>query len=233
MKNHRLFCPLVVVTAFVVLSGCGADPEPATTSAAAPPLAIEPDSMASVVEDPQSQFLAALGMHCGQSFAGRIVSNVPVEANDPFEDKPLLMHVRECGTDAIKIPFHVGEDHSRTWVITRTDSGLQLKHDHRHADGSEDVLTQYGGDTLASGTAQRQEFPVDRFSIDLFEAQKRQASTTNTWAIEIEPGQRYRYELSRPSGRLFQVEFDLTTPVPNPPTPWGHPPQPGDGGGDK
>jgi hypothetical protein len=48
------------------------------------------------------------------------------------------------------------------------------------------------------------------------------ASVTNTWAMEIEAGQRFLYELARPSGRLFQVEFDLTQPVPIPPAPWGH-----------
>ena len=49
------------------------------------------------------------------------------------------MHVRECSEDAIRIPFHVGEDRSRTWVVTRTANGLRLKHDHRHEDGSEEL----------------------------------------------------------------------------------------------
>ena len=49
------------------------------------------------------------------------------------------------------------------------------------------------------------------------------ASVQNTWAMEIEPGERFLYELARPSGRLFQVEFDLAAPVATPPTPWGHP----------
>ena len=39
--------------------------------------------------------------------------------------------------------------------------------------------------------------------------------------MEIEPGSRFLYELSRPGGRLFQVEFDLATPVATPPAPWG------------
>ena len=39
---------------------------------------------------------------------------------------------------------------------------------------------------------------------------------------EIEPGRRFLYELSRPNGRLFQVEFDLSRPVPLPPwSSWG------------
>lgn len=230
MNIHRLRHPLFALAAVALLLGCGADPQPASVTAAEPPVVAAPAPTQVPAADPQGEFLGALATHCGQSFAGRVITNEPAEPDDPFAGKALVMHVRECGTDALRIPFHVGEDHSRTWVITRTDSGLRLKHDHRHEDGSEDLLTQYGGDTAAPGTAQRQEFPVDQFSIDLFEAEGRQASTSNTWAIEIKPGQRYLYELSRPSGRLFQVEFDLTTPVPNPPTPWGHPPLPGDGG---
>ena len=39
--------------------------------------------------------------------------------------------------------------------------------------------------------------------------------------MEVQAGQRFVYELSRPDGRLFQVEFDLTQPVVLPPAPWG------------
>ena len=133
------------------------------------------------------------------------------------------MHVRGCEnpTQGLRVPFHVGDDHSRTWVLTRTAEGLRLKHDHRHEDGSEDVQTQYGGDTATAGTAQRQEFPVDAESIALFGRTGSNASVTNTWAMEVQPGQRFLYELSRPGGRLFQVEFDLSQPVALPPAPWG------------
>ncbi|MNO08439.1 hypothetical protein D3C81_2310800 [compost metagenome] len=47
------------------------------------------------------------------------------------------------------------------------------------------------------------------------------ASLNNTWAMEVEQDKRFVYELSRPGGRLFQVEFDLSQPVALPPTPWG------------
>ena len=169
-------------------------------------------------------FLAALSSLCGRAYAGRIVANepaaVPGAPPDPFEGKTLVMHVRECTPQQVRVPFHVGDDHSRTWVITRTADGLRLKHDHRHEDGSPDVLTMYGGDTTALGTATRQEFPVDAESKVLFERQGLVASMTNVWAIEIEPDRRYVYELARP-GRLFRVEFDLTKPVAPPPPPWG------------
>lgn len=178
---------------------------------------------------PADAFLAAIARHCGQAFAGRIVANAPDKAAppqaapDPFEGKALVMHVRGCDDPQreLRIPFHVGEDRSRTWVLTRTADGLRLKHDHRHEDGSDDVLTMYGGDTIAAGSAQRQAFPVDAESIALFEREGSQASVTNTWAMEIRRDARFVYELSRPGGRLFRVEFDLAAPVAAPPPPWG------------
>jgi hypothetical protein len=47
------------------------------------------------------------------------------------------------------------------------------------------------------------------------------ASMRNVWAMEIVQGKRFVYALRRPDGRLFQVEFDLATPVATPPAPWG------------
>ena len=46
------------------------------------------------------------------------------------------------------------------------------------------------------------------------------ASVENTWAMEIQPAM-FAYELTRPNGRRFRVEFDLSRPVATPPTPWG------------
>ena len=54
---------------------------------------------------------------------------------------------------------------------------------------------------------------MDAESIALFGRTGSNASVTNTWAMEVQPGQRFLYELSRPGGRLFQVEFDLSQPV--------------------
>lgn len=167
---------------------------------------------------PQDRFFSNLRALCGQSYAGRVVTTDAADAN--FANQPLAMQVRECSDDEIRIPFHVGENRSRTWVITRTQAGLRLKHDHRHEDGTEDTLTQYGGDTVSAGTAERQEFPADEFSRNLFTANNIPQSVTNVWAVEVHPGRTFAYELRRPN-RHFRVEFDLTQPVAAPPPPWG------------
>ena len=169
---------------------------------------------------PADAFMAAIARHCGRAYAGRITANEPATPNDPFDGKALIMHVRDCAPGELRIPFHVGDDHSRTWIVTRTGDGLRLKHDHRHVDGSADVLTMYGGDTVAPGSANRQEFPVDADSRALFEREGLKASVGNTWAIEIDPDAKFVYELARP-GRLFRVEFDLARPVAIPPAAWG------------
>lgn len=168
-------------------------------------------------QSPQTLFFAAVQELCGRAFEGRVVGSDAVDRD--MAAQRLVMHVRSCDGEVIRIPFHVGADRSRTWVVTRTGSGLRLKHDHRHEDGSEDVLTQYGGDTASAGTATRQEFPADPFSRDLFIRQNRAVSVTNVWAMEVLPGRLFAYELRR-EGRNFRVEFDLTRPV-APPPPWG------------
>ena len=156
--------------------------------------------------DPQEGFMKNLLLLCGKTLEGRIVSP-PVAADADFAGKHLVAHVRDCSPTEFRIPFAVGEDHSRTWVITRTSSGLQLKHDHRDEDGTEDKLSQYGGETVVPGTPRRQEFPADQFSKDLFVREGREVSVTNVWALETAPGF-LAYELRRP-GRFFRVEFQL------------------------
>lgn len=180
-----------------------------------------PASAAAEATPPAAEFLAALNGLCGRAYAGRVVTNEPPQPNDAFEGRDLIMHVRTCEPGHVLVPFHVGEDRSRTFVLTLVGDRLRLKHDHRHEDGTSDVLTMYGGQSTAPGTATRQEFPVDEDSKALFTREQREVSNTNTWAMELHPGRMFAYELARPGGRKFRVEFDLATAVPTPPPAWG------------
>lgn len=165
---------------------------------------------------PQDKFWANLQALCGKAFAGKMIEGTAA-SDAAFKDQMMIMHVMACGENEIRIPFHVGENRSRTWVITRTASGLRLKHDHRHEDGSEDKVTQYGGDTAAAGTAERQDFLADKFTGKLIPA-----AANNIWTVLVEPGRVFGYGLRREAeGRRFRVEFDLTKPVALPPVPWG------------
>ncbi|MBL9218193.1 MAG: hypothetical protein JNG82_06880 [Opitutaceae bacterium] len=165
---------------------------------------------------PQTLFWENLQALCGQAFEGKVIEGT-APSDAAFASQRMVMHVRACGENEIRIPFHVGANRSRTWVITRTRAGLRLKHDHRQEDGSEDKVTQYGGDTAAAGTAGRQDFLADAYTAQLIPA-----AATNIWTVQIEPGKMFGYGLRREAeGRRFRVEFDLTKPVVTPPVPWG------------
>ena len=169
--------------------------------------------------EPSRDFFSELSMLCGKAFEGRIASP-PAPSDADFAGKRLVMHVRECTADTIRVPFHVGDDRSRTWVVTRTTTGYRLKHDHRHQDGSEDKVTQYGGDSATPIAAARQEFPADAFTKALLVRGGNVAGVNNVWAVEVERGRLFAYELRR-SGRFFRVDFDLARPVSPPLPPWG------------
>ena len=155
---------------------------------------------------------------CGKAFEGRLVSDDEVDAD--FAEQVMRMHVRSCEPEEIRIPFHVGEDRSRTWVLRRSEAGLRLQHDHRHEDGSEDEVTLYGGWASETGSESRQDFPVDEETRQLFLEQGLEVSVANTWSLEVLPDERFSYVMSRP-GRLFRVDFDLTREIEPPPAPWG------------
>ena len=163
-------------------------------------------------------FFSAISKHCGKAFEGQIsVDNQPSAG---FTNKRLVMHVMSCNEKELRVPFHVGDNASRTWIITKTGSGLSLKHDHRHEDGSEDKLTMYGGHTIDAGWAQVQSFPADRYSQDMFAEQGLPQSIGNTWQMYIYP-ESFTYRLVR-QGREFRVDFDLTKPITPPEKPWGY-----------
>lgn len=221
--NRPIRTSIASLALAVALSACIPSPRPEVATASA-------EIAADAASSPQHAFLLRLRSLCGKAFAGRIVADTPVSADDPFAGKPLVMHVRDCDDDTVRIPFHVGDDRSRTWVITydKRHHLLRLKHDHRHADGSADRTTLYGGSSRALTEEQRAvqtmdrwrfEFPADVYSKALFRARKLIPSINNVWAVELD-AQRFVYELARPD-RLFRVEFDLTQPQPLPPPPWG------------
>lgn len=176
---------------------------------------------------PHAALVPALQSLCGQAFAGIIERDN--SADTRFAGKELVMHVRDCSTTSLAVPFHVGEDGSRIWRFSTTADGLLFQHDHRHVDGKPDQVTLYGGHSDASlsrFTAQGfiVAFPADEPSKTMFAAHGMAASQQNVWSIAIDSvkGQRptvMRYQLHRP-GREFIVRFDLTKPLKVPAPAW-------------
>ncbi|WP_064435849.1 hypothetical protein [Pseudoalteromonas neustonica] len=164
-------------------------------------------------------FFDNIAAHCGKAYEGKVtVDNAAGPSS--FAGKKLVMHVRRCGERELQVPFHVGDDASRTWIITKTGSGLSLKHDHRHKDGTDDISTMYGGHTVDAGFESVQSFPADQYSKELFVNQGIPQSIGNTWQMYIYP-EKFTYRLIR-QGREFRVDFDLTKPITPPAAPWGY-----------
>ena len=160
-------------------------------------------------------FWNTLEQHCGKAYEGKIIAGG--KEGDGFLGEKLVMHVRSCNESTIRIPFFVGEDKSRTWVFSMSDTKrIQLKHDHRHKDGSEDEITQYGGTARILVCGYIQFFPAGQETSNLIPY-----ASNNIWWVTIDTSS-FTYNLRRiGTDRLFSVKFDLTKEVKVPSSPWG------------
>ncbi len=192
----------------VFLASCG-------NSDTETPENLQPQQEASVYD----LYMDNLRAECGNAYAGSLT--LEPEGDDMLQgDELLIVHFRECDEDGvIKVPFHIetseGEwDRSRTWIFTRTEDGIDLRHDHREMDGSESDFTMYGGPTHNEPDANVMEF----ISFERTE----ETGIYRGWRIIIEPGERYVYGTHRGGEWSWRVDFDLTEAVEAPPAPWGH-----------
>lgn len=198
MRSGRAVGSLLVALILPGLAGCAGDMQTATTA-----------------QINQAAFWQELTAHCGSSYAGR--ATLAPAGDTVVEGRNLVMHVMECGENEIRIPFHVDDNRSRTWVLTRSDSSLALAHDHRHEDGTPESNSGYGGETVLPGTTRSQAFPADRPAGEL-----EHPNDTNVWTMEFEREDRFVYSFHRTgTDRRYRIEFDLTETVATPPPPWG------------
>ncbi|HLV92766.1 hypothetical protein H4O20_14620 [Aequorivita sp. 609] len=168
-------------------------------------------------EAPSSeQFWNNLKSHCGKAYEGVITAGG--KEGDGFMGEKLVMHVRSCEENIIRVPFFVGENRSRTWVLTlQDDNRILLKHDHRHEDGTEEDVTQYGGLSSNTGLPNIQFFPADQHTSNMLPL-----ASTNVWWFTLDDTS-MTYNLRRiGSDRVFTVKFDLTKEVETPAAPWGY-----------
>lgn len=161
------------------------------------------------------KFMENLKKHCGKAYEGTITAGG--REGDGFTGQKLVMRVISCSENQVKIPFFVGENKSRTWILTQKGTtDLELKHDHRHEDGTDDKVTMYGGTTSNTGLESLQFFPADQFTCDMIDY-----ACGNVWWITLDDT-KYTYNLRRiGSDRLFTVSFDLTKPMEYSEKPWG------------
>jgi hypothetical protein len=163
--------------------------------------------------EPSNSFWNSLKSHCGNAYAG--ILEIP-EEDEAFGGKKLVMHVKSCSENEIKIPFYVGDDKSRTWILSMKEGIISLKHDHRHEDGTMDDVNFYGGTASNKGKADIQSFPADVHTQTLIPE-----AATNVWWITIDE-KTFTYNLRRlGTDRVFRVVMDITKPIETPGDPWG------------
>ena len=151
----------------------------------------------------QNEFFENLKKLCGQRFEG--ATEFPTNADHPLVGKKLIMFLETCSTNEIRIPLQAGEDKSRTWILTLTERGLLLKHDHRHADGTPDKVTNYGGFAGADGSANLQRFAADPETAKLIPE-----AATNVWTLELDSARgQFSYSLERNKERRYKAVFEL------------------------
>jgi hypothetical protein len=167
--------------------------------------AAEPTAVPSAPANPNTAtlFFQSVGKLCGQRFEGS--TEFPKdEPGHPLAGKKLTISVEQCRDDEIRIPLQAGADKSRTWILTLRDGRLLLKHDHRHADGTPDKVTMYGG-WATEGDAHRQRFPADSDTAKLIPE-----AATNIWTLEIDSAkEQFTYALERHGQPRYKAVFSL------------------------
>ncbi len=153
-----------------------------------------------------AQYMDSLQSLCGQRFEGAM--SYPADPKHDFAGKALVAQFASCNSKEVRVPFLVGADRSRTWVITRTADGLYLRHDHRHDDGTPDAQTLYGGPSGATGSALSQSFYADKYTADLIKG-----AATNVWTISVSADkQTLTYHLERDAKPRFTAVLKRTSP---------------------
>lgn len=164
-------------------------------------------SMEPTGKEKEKNFLNNLTGLCGKSFRGKETYTAP--GRDSWADKDFVMHVTVCEEDKVYIPFHLGEDHSRTWMFIMEGQRLRFRHDHRHEDGTPEELTMYGGYSDGTGTGYKQKFPADDYTIKLLDD-----NASREWRVILaEDLSTFTYQLLYNGKVVFSAEFDLTRPI--------------------
>jgi hypothetical protein len=202
---RSLIVPIVLLSVGALLPAC----QPSE------PLPERAEDAASVAPE-QEAFWAALTEHCGNAYRGR-VSDVTEYYREGVEGREAVIHFLDCAEDRLHIPFHLDDNRSRNWVLTRAAGTLRLKHDHRHEDGTEEEISQYGGDAPVPGLPTRQIFWADAHTARILPQR-----WDNFWFLDFVDEETLHYGVHWPTaGHSVRFEFDLSTPVEAPPAPWG------------
>jgi hypothetical protein len=188
---------LILLAAIFIIASCGS------------PTPKQDDSSKIFKSDTHQTFLNNLASLCGKSFKGEQVYRS--HHGDSWAEKLMIMHVTVCEDGKVHIPFHIDNDHSRTWMFVEEEGMLRFKHQHLHEDGTPEEGSMYGGYADENGTAFMQFFPADEFTGQVIEG-----GSGNVWIVSMDEELTwYSYRLDRDGEKRLEIKFDLTKPLEN------------------
>jgi hypothetical protein len=191
---------VIAILIIMFLTGCNRQPGQEQTTAVSE----------NVIQDESQQaFFDHLKSFCGQSFEGRQLYRSP--HGDSWEGRKMIIHVTICEQDQVHIPFHVDNDHSRTWMFMADDGRLVFRHQHLHEDGTPEDSSLYGGWANLDGNALVQYFPADDYTASVIEG-----AIDNLWIVSFnEQLSTLTYRLDRAGEKRLEIQFDLLNPLQN------------------
>lgn len=144
---------------------------------------------------------------CGQTFGGRTI--LAEETDETFEPARLYFIVEECDEDELRIPFIVGDDASRTWILRIGEEGLSFIHEHLRPDGTEYEGSGFGGHASDEGSATFQHFP------DFWATDETPPDEHRVWRLRIDrEHDLFVYYLDRGGRPAYRLVFHLGPPSP-------------------
>jgi len=164
----------------------------------------------------QYVFWAEIQKHCGKAYQGKLADATYHYL--PFDESNIVLHIRECSDTLTHITLNISDDYSRNLMLTQTETTLRLKHDHRNPDGTEEEISQYGGDAPKPGLNTRQIFFADAHTAEILPKR-----SDNFWFLDMMNDTTLAYGVHWPEyGHSIRIKFDLSVEVESPPAPWGY-----------
>jgi hypothetical protein len=187
---HRLVLYLCLIH---LLTACGDPPEPANANRGP--------------GESQRAFFENMREMCGQVFGGRTI--FAEEGDETFEPARLYFIVEECSEDELRIPFIVGGDDSRTWILRMDEDRLTFSHEHLRPDGTEHETSGFGGHASDDGSATFQHFP------DYWTTEETPEEARRVWRLRIDrEHDLFVYYLDRGGQPAYRLVFHLGEPSP-------------------
>ncbi len=168
---------------------------------------IDDDDLVALSGD-EKKFFDRISSLCGKKFEGRQI--YMTEGRENFAGEKMVIHFESCTDEKISIPFHIGKDKSRTWLLLAEDGRLRLRHDHRYEDGTPEEITMYGGFSNPNKSTEfSQYFPPDDYTIELLEN-----APGHEWAFTLtEDMKTMAYCLQYEEELIFKAEFYTDEPL--------------------